>query len=70
VFLLGGADDVSLAAALFLLVTTWVLALATLGAALAWRATAWTIETAPRPVGSAEVLAGRDDVATGEAPAG
>ena len=70
VFLLGGADDASLAAALFLLVTTWVLALATLGAALAWRATAWTIETTPRPVGSAEVLAGRDDVETGEAPAG
>jgi len=39
---------VSLAAALLLLVTTWVLALAVLGAALAWRATAWTIEAAPR----------------------
>jgi hypothetical protein len=70
VYLFGGAGDVSLAAALFLLVTTWVLALATLGAALAWRATAWTIETAPRRVAPAEVVAGREDVATREAPAG
>lgn len=70
VYLLGGADDVSLAAALFLLITTWVLALATLGAALAWRATAWTIETAPRRVVSAEVVPGRDEVVTGEARAG
>lgn len=69
-YLLGGADEVSLAAALFLLVTTWVLALAVLGAALAWRATAWTIETAPRRLGSAETARGRDDVATGQAPAG
>ena len=69
-YLLGGADDVSLAAALFLLVTTWVLALALLGAALAWRATAWTIETAPRRARSVEAAPGRDDVATGEAPAG
>jgi hypothetical protein len=58
VYLFGGADDVSLAAALFLLVTTWVLALATLGAALAWRATAWTIETAPRRVAAAEAVSG------------
>ena len=42
------ADDVSLGAALLLLVTTWALALAVLGAALAWRATAWTIVAAPR----------------------
>jgi len=48
VYLLDRVDDVSLAAALLLLVTTWVLALAVLGAALAWRATAWTIEAAPR----------------------
>src|SRR6185503_15858301 len=42
VYLFDRVDDVSLAAALLLLVTTWVLALAVLGAALAWRATAWT----------------------------
>jgi hypothetical protein len=47
-----------------------VLALATLGAALAWRATAWTIEMAPRRAASAEVASGRDDLATREAPAG
>lgn len=47
-YLFGGANDLSLAAALLLLVTTWVLALAVLGAALAWRATAWTIEATPR----------------------
>jgi hypothetical protein len=70
VYLFGGPGDVSFAAALFLLVTTWVLALATLGVALAWRATAWTIETAPRRVAAAEVVAGREDVATREAPAG
>jgi hypothetical protein len=53
VYLLGGADPVSLAAALLLLVATWILGLAVLGAALAWRATAWTIEAAPRRVPAA-----------------
>lgn len=47
-YLLGGAGDVSLGAALLLLVTTWLLGLAVLGAALAWRTTAWTVATAPR----------------------
>jgi hypothetical protein len=69
-YLFGGADDVSVAAALFLLVTTWLLGLATLGAALAWRATAWTIETAPRRVAAAGVVAGHEDVAAREAQAG
>jgi hypothetical protein len=48
VYLFAGADAVSLAAALLLLVAAWILGLAVLGAALAWRATAWTIEAAPR----------------------
>jgi len=64
-------DDVSLAAALLLLVTTWLLALTVLGAALAWRATAWTIEAAPRR--SLATAATRTDEAAraaGEASAG
>ena len=44
-YLLDAAGDVPLAAALLLLVSVWILALALLAAALAWRATAWTIET-------------------------
>jgi hypothetical protein len=32
---------------LLLLATTWVLGLAVIGAALAWRATAWTAEVRP-----------------------
>ena len=68
-YLLGRADDVSLGAALLLLVTTWVLSLAVLGAALAWRATAWTIEAAPRAARLTETVQRREDVATGEAPA-
>jgi hypothetical protein len=42
--LLQGADTMQLAAALVLLAATWVLGLAIVGAALAWRATAWTAE--------------------------
>ncbi len=42
--LLQGATTEQLAAALVLLATTWVLGLAVMGAALAWRATAWTVE--------------------------
>jgi hypothetical protein len=44
-------DDVGLLltlAAVVLLVSTWVLGLAVLGALLAWRATAWTVQVAPR----------------------
>jgi hypothetical protein len=41
---LGGADAVQLGAAIVLLVATWILGLAILGAGLAWRATAWTSE--------------------------
>jgi hypothetical protein len=44
-YLLDAVDAVSLAAALLLLVSAWILGLATLGAGLAWRATAWTLET-------------------------
>jgi hypothetical protein len=68
-YLLDRADDVSLAAALFLLVTTWVLALAVLGATLAWRATAWTSEAAPRRARVIDPAHLVDEVATGEAPA-
>lgn len=46
--LLDGAATPDLAAALLLLATTWVLGLAVMGAALAWRATAWTAEVPPR----------------------
>ena len=47
-YLLDGADVVQLWAALILLVATWVLGLSIIGAALAWRATAWTAEV-PAP---------------------
>ncbi len=43
-YLLDGAGSISVAAALLLLVTTWILGLVVLGATLAWRATAWTLE--------------------------
>lgn len=46
-YLLGGAEAVEFAAALILLVATWVLGLAILGVGLAWRAAAWTAEVAP-----------------------
>ena len=45
-YLLFGADAVQLTAAVVVLVSTWVLGLAIVGAALAWRATAWTVEAA------------------------
>lgn len=45
--LLDGAGSVQLAAAVVLLATTWVLGLTVVGAALAWRATAWTAEVPP-----------------------
>ena len=41
------ADTVSLGAAVVVLVGTWVLGLIVIGAALAWRATAWTAELPP-----------------------
>lgn len=47
-YLLDGADAVQLWAALVLLVATWVLGLAIVGAGLAWRAAAWTAEV-PSP---------------------
>jgi len=70
VYLFDRVDDVSLAAALLLLVTTWVLALAVLGAALAWRATAWTIEAAPRRPATTQPIRAEDAAAAGEAAGG
>ncbi len=46
-YLLGGVGAVALGAALVLLVATWILGLAVLGAGLAWRASAWTVEVPP-----------------------
>lgn len=43
-YLLFGVDPVQLTSAIVVLVATWVLGLAIVGAALAWRATAWTAE--------------------------
>ncbi|HJP89397.1 MAG TPA: hypothetical protein VJ850_10220 [Candidatus Limnocylindrales bacterium] len=45
-YLLSGVDAVPLGAAIVVLVATWVLGLSIIGAALAWRATAWTAEVA------------------------
>jgi hypothetical protein len=49
-YLLFGVDPVQLTAAVVVLVATWVLGLAIVGAALAWRATAWTAEVVPNDV--------------------
>jgi hypothetical protein len=46
-YLLEGADTIQLTAAIVVLVSTWVLGLSIVGAALAWRATAWTFEVRP-----------------------
>lgn len=46
--LLDGRDAVTALSALFLLVSTWVLGIAVLAALLAWRATVWTVQVAPR----------------------
>jgi len=55
-YLLDGAADVPLAAALLLLISAWILCLAVLAAALAWRATAWTVEAGrPRPAPAAAI---------------
>jgi GNAT superfamily N-acetyltransferase len=43
-YVLEQVDVVPLVAALVLLVGTWILGLAVLGAGLAWRASAWTVE--------------------------
>jgi hypothetical protein len=43
-YLLFGVDAIQLTAAIVVLVATWVLGLTITGAALAWRATAWTTE--------------------------
>ena len=45
--LLEGAHPALVAAALLVLVATWILGLATAGAVLAWRTAAWTAEVAP-----------------------
>jgi hypothetical protein len=43
-YVLEQVDPIPLAAALVLLVGTWILGLSVLGAGLAWRASAWTVE--------------------------
>ncbi len=53
--LLEGAHPALIGAALLVLVATWILGLATAGAALAWRTAAWTAEVAP----AAKPVAGR-----------
>jgi len=45
-YLLEGVDVVPLSAALVLLIGTWILGLSVLGAGLAWRSSAWTVEAA------------------------
>lgn len=52
-----GLEPLQVAAALLLLVSTWVLGLALLGAALAWRATAWTVLASPPRPSDAEAVA-------------
>jgi hypothetical protein len=47
-------DDPVLPATLVLMVGSWVLGLAVLGAALTWRATAWTVEAGMARIASAE----------------
>ena len=47
--LLGDANAVLVGAALLVLVSAWILGLAILGAALAWRTAAWTAEALPAP---------------------
>jgi hypothetical protein len=57
--LLGGGDVGFVASALLVLVASWILGLAILGAALAWRSAAWTAEIAPvaGPANDAATLA-------------
>lgn len=47
--LLDGADALQVGGALLVLTASWVLGLAVLGFALAWRTAAWTAEVAPAP---------------------
>ena len=65
-YLLEGATSASLSAALLLFVTTWLLGLAVLGVALAWRATAWTMLVATEHLpGSEPSSAPAPEVAAG-----
>ena len=58
VYLFDRAGDAALAAALLQLVSAWILCLAVLAIALAWRATAWTVEAGrPRVAREATVSA-------------
>ena len=58
VYLFDRARDAALAAALLQLVSAWILCLAVLAIALAWRATAWTVEASrPRVAREATVSA-------------
>jgi hypothetical protein len=54
--LVGGADSIQLTAALLLFVSTWMLGLALLGAALAWRGSAWTVLLSPARSGPSDVV--------------
>jgi hypothetical protein len=51
-----GAGLVQAVAALLLLVSTWILGLALLGATLAWRSTAWTMLASPPVSGDAAAV--------------
>jgi hypothetical protein len=51
-----GVGPIQTGAALLLLVSTWVLGLALLGAVLAWRATAWTVLASPSHSGDPESI--------------
>jgi len=54
--LFDGLDPVLVLAAVGLMVATWLLGLTLLGALLAWRATAWTVQVAPRTVAVTQPL--------------
>jgi hypothetical protein len=56
VALLDAAPAAVVFSALVLMVSTWLLGLALLGAVLAWRATAWTVQVAPRPTAVTQPL--------------
>ena len=62
--LLDGGEIFQVGAALLVLVASWILGLAVLGAALAWRAAAWTAEVAPSMARSPEPSAVRTPEAT------
>ena len=52
-YLAADVTDVQLGAALLVLVASWILGIAMLGAVLAWRSVAWTVEVAPPKLAAA-----------------